>query len=149
MKKIIPALGIMAIFGCKTKPIQYESFQDLKLIKLGYPVSTVGLNVVCYNPNKFGLKVTSFQSDVYANNEYLGKASLDSAIDVPRLDTFYLPVKMDVKMGNTVNGLLQMMSNGKDSINVLLKLEGNAKLRKGGLGINYPIKYEEQKTLKF
>lgn len=150
MKKLIPVLvAVVVLFSCKTKPIQYENFQDLKLIKMGFPVSTVALNVVCYNPNKFGLKITSFASDVYANNEYLGKAVLDSTISVPRRDTFYLPVRMEVKMGSTVNSLLKMMGGQGDSINVLLKLEGSAKLRKGALGFNYPIKYEERKTLHF
>jgi LEA14-like dessication related protein len=105
--------------------------------------------VVCYNPNKFGLNLTNLESDVFINKEYLGKAILDSTIIVPRKDTFLIPVKMDVKMGGTMNTILQLMGNGADSTTLLIKFEGKARLKKSGMNLSYPIQYEEMKVLKF
>lgn len=151
MKKwIVPALLAILLISCKTKDLEYISFDHFKVIKLGLPNSTIGLDVTCYNPNKFGLQLKQLETDVFINSEYLGKALLDSSISVPKKDTFLIPVKMDVKMGGTMSGLLQLINRGSgDSTSMLIKLEGKAKLKKGGLIINYPIKYEETKVLKF
>lgn len=150
MKKwIAPFLLCFVLFSCKTKPLEYISFDHFKVVKLGFPNSTIGLNVTCYNPNKFGLTLNRLESDVYINKEFLGKAILDSSISVPRMDTFFIPVKMDVKMGGTMNSILQLMNSSADSTTLLIKLDGKARVKKGGLVINYPISYEEMKVLKF
>ena len=150
MKKwIAPALLSILLFACKTKPLEYLSFDHLKVVKLGFPNSTISLDVTCYNPNKFGLNLTRLESDVYINKEYLGKAILDSSIFVPKRDTFLIPVKMDVKMGGTMTSILQLMNSSADSTTLLIRLEGKARLKKGGIFLNYPIQYEEMKVIKF
>ena len=150
MKKWIgPTLFALFLVSCKTKDLEYISFEHLKVVKLGFPNSTVSLNVICYNPNKFGLQLTRLETDVFVNKEYLGKATLDSSLTVPRRDTFFIPVKMEVKMGATMTSLLQLINSSADSTTLLIKLEGKAKLKKGGLFLNYPISFEEMKVLKF
>jgi LEA14-like dessication related protein len=150
MKKwIVPALLLLGLASCKTKGLEYLSFEKFKVDKLGFPNSTISLQVVCYNPNKFGLNLTNLESDVFINQEYLGKAILDSTIAVPRKDTFMIPVKMDVKMGGTMTSILQLINNQADSTTLLIKLAGKAKMKKGGVGLTYPIAYEEMKVLKF
>ena len=150
MKKWIGlALLPLLLIGCKTKELEYLSFDNLKVVKLGFPNSTISLDVTCYNPNKFGLHLNRLESEVFVNKEYLGKAILDSSISVPRRDTFLIPVKMEVKMGGTMTSLMQLMNSGADSTTLLIKLEGKAKLKKGGININYPIQYEEMKVLRF
>jgi LEA14-like dessication related protein len=144
-----PTLLVVLLSSCKTKSLEYLSFENFKVAKLGFPQSTISLNVVCYNPNKFGLNLTNLESDVFINKEYLGKAILDSTIIVPRKDTFLIPVKMDVKMGGTMNTILQLMGNGADSTTLLIKFEGKARLKKSGMNLSYPIQYEEMKVLKF
>lgn len=146
---IAPALLCLLLISCKSKPLEYLSFDHFKVVKLGYPNSTISLDVTCYNPNKFGLTLNRLESDVFVNQEFLGKAILDSSIQVPRKDTFSIPVKMDVKMGGTMNSLIQLMSRGSDSTTLLIKLEGKARVKKGGLVINYPISYEQSKVVKF
>ena len=137
------------LFSCKTKDLEYISFDHLKVEKLGFPNSTISLDVTCYNPNKFGLQLFRLESDVFVNKEFLGKALLDSMLTVPRKDTFLIPVKMEVKMGGAMNSLLQLINSNPDSTTLLIKLEGKARLKKGGIFITYPIHYEEVKVLKF
>lgn len=150
MKKwIAPALLPILLIACKTKELEYLSFDHLKVVKLGFPNSTISLDVTCYNPNKFGLNLTRMESDVYINKEFLGKAILDSSILVPKRDTFLIPVKMDVKMGGTMTSILQLMNSSADSTTLLIKLEGKARLKKGGIVLNYPIQYEQMKVIKF
>ena len=142
-------LSCLLLFSCKTKDLEYISFDHLKVEKLGFPNSTISLDVTCYNPNNFGLQLSRLESDVFINKEFLGKALMDSILTVPRKDTFLIPVKMDVKMGGAMNSLLQLMNSSPDSTTLLIKLEGKARLKKGGIFITYPIRYEETKVLKF
>lgn len=148
-KCLLPTLCCLLLFSCTTKELQYLSFSNMKMVKLGYPKSTVGLEVTCYNPNKFGLRLESLNSDIYINGDFLGTAMIDSMLSVPRLDTFTIPVKMEVKMGNTLNSLLKVMGNSEDSVLLDLKMDGKARLKKGGIFLNYPIRYQEKKVFKF
>jgi len=150
MKIWLPVFVLLfVVASCKTKSLQYLSFEKFKLDKFGFPTSTVSLQVQCYNPNKFGLSLTSLESDVFVNQEYLGKAILDSAIQVPKKDTFLLPVKMEVKMGGTANSLIQLLGSKSDSTTLHIKFAGKAKLKKGGININYPIAYEGDQVIRF
>lgn len=135
--------------ACKTRQLEYLGFENPKMEQLGFPHSTLSIQVNCYNPNKFGMRLISLTSDVYINNNLLGVAFLDSGINIPRNDSFRIPVKLKVETGRTLDGLRKMFSDQNDSIPVLLKLEGNARLRKSGVLIKYPIHYEEEKIIKF
>lgn len=145
----LPALLLLILAGCKTKPLQYLGFENLKVEKIGFPNSKISMNVNCFNPNKFGLTLNSLESTVYVNEEFLGIARIDSSIEVPRSNNFFIPVKMDVKMSGTMTSLLQLMTSGKDSTVLNIKFEGKARLKKGGLLINYPISYQNMQVVKF
>ncbi|MBC7849179.1 MAG: LEA type 2 family protein, partial [Chitinophagaceae bacterium] len=137
MKKcLLLLLPIVILLSCKPKGLEYLSFENLQVVKLGFPNSTLKLDVICYNPNKFALSLNALESDVYINQEYLGKAILDSSISVPRKDTFLIPVKLDVKVGGTLTSLLKLISDKSDSTTLLIKLAGKAKLRKGGIAVD-------------
>lgn len=144
-----PTLLALLLFSCKTKPLEYLSFDRFRVTKLGFPNSVISLDVTTYNPNKFGLKLTKLESDVFVNQEFLGKAFIDSTVLVPGRDTFVIPVKMDVKMGGTMNSLMQMIANKEDSTVLNIKLDGKAQVRKSGLQLSYPILYEDRKTIRF
>lgn len=137
------------LISCKTKDLEYIGFEEFKVQKLGFQKSELGLKVICYNPNKFGLRLLELNSDVYINEEYLGKAILDSGLTVPKNDTFAIPVTMEVKMGGTFNSLLKLMTQSADSTLLHIQFNGNARVKKGGLILNYPIKYDENKPVKF
>ncbi|MFM9911866.1 MAG: hypothetical protein ACKVOW_21280 [Chitinophagaceae bacterium] len=150
MKKwVAPALLALFLNSCKTKDLQYLSFDHFKVEKLGFPNSVISLDVTCYNPNKFGLQLLKLETAVSINKEFLGNAFLDSALTIPRKDTFLIPIKMEVKMGGAMTGLLKLMNNSGDSTLMLINLEGTSRIKKGAISINYPIKYEEMKVLKF
>lgn len=148
MKKWLAASILpFLLLSCKTKDLEYLSFERFKVVKMGFPNTRVSVDVTCYNPNRFGGKLLNLDSEVFIDDAYLGKASIDSAIEVPRKDTFLIPVQLEIKTGATLNGLLKMMTQPADSIPVGIRLEGKARLKKGGVIINYPIKYNEKKVL--
>lgn len=85
--------------------------------------------------------------DVYVNNSLLGHSTLDSTLHIPKKDTFYIPVILTVNMSSTAMSLMQSLGGGQDSVKV--KLDGKARLGRGGIFINYPIKYEGMQKLAF
>ncbi|MBC7826907.1 MAG: LEA type 2 family protein [Chitinophagaceae bacterium] len=107
--------------------------------------STVGMDVEFYNPNKSKLQLKKAEVDVFINNTYLGKSTLDSLVRIPARDTFSLPVTMRVKTGGALTNILKIATDSA----VLIKMEGNASFGKGGVFVNYPIKYEGLKKIKF
>lgn len=128
----------------KPTSLDYLGIKNIKVISLGFTESTVGVDVEYYNPNRYQLTMKRAEVDVYVNNNYFGKTTLDSTIHIPRRDTFYLPVVLKVDMQKTGMSVLQTL--GKDE--VMVKLEGTARIGRSGIFINYPIKYEGLQKVK-
>jgi LEA14-like dessication related protein len=149
MKKLASwALLPLLLIGCaKPSGFDYLGVRNVKVIQFGLKESTVGLDVEYYNPNKFPVTMKKANVDVYVNDNYFGKTTLDSTITIPKRDTFYLPVLLKVDMNTTVMQLIQALGSGQQEVKV--KLDGSARVGRGGIFINYPIKYEGMQKLGF
>lgn len=149
MKKLICwALLPLILAGCaKPSGFDYLGVKNVKVVQFGLKESTVALDVEYYNPNKFPVTMKRANVDVYVNNNYFGKTTLDSTIKIPKRDTFFLPVILKVDMNTTVMQLIQALGQGEQEVKV--KMDGNARIGRGGIFINYPIKYEGMQKLKF
>lgn len=149
MKKLICwALLPFLLAGCaKPSGFDYLGVKNVKVMQFGLKESTVALDVEYYNPNKFPVTMKRAEVDVYVNNNYFGRTTLDSTIRIPKRDTFYLPVLLKVDMNTTVMQLIQALGQGEQEVRV--KMDGSARIGRGGLFINYPIKYEGMQKLKF
>ncbi|THU34821.1 hypothetical protein FAM09_22770 [Niastella caeni] len=149
MRKLIGwmLLPLLAVGCAKPTGFNYLGVKNFKVLKFGLKESTVGADAEFYNPNKYPVTMKGAAVDVYVNNNFFGKTTLDSTIEIPQKDTFLLPVVLKVNMNNTAMGLLQTLSSGSDS--VFIKLDGSTKIGRGGLFINYPIRYEGMQKIRF
>lgn len=149
MRKIIGwmLLPLLAIGCAKPTGFDYLGVKNFKVLKFGLKESTVGADVEFYNPNKYPVTMKGGSVDVYANHNYFGKTTLDSTIQIPKKDTFLLPVVLKVDMNNTAIGLIQTLAAGTDSVHI--KLDGSAKIGRGGIFINFPIRYDGMQKIKF
>ena len=142
------ALLPLLLTGCaKPSGFDYLGVKNVKVLQFGLKESTVSVDVEYYNPNKFPVTMKRAEVDVYVNNNYFGKTTLDSSIQIPQKDTFLLPVVLKVDMNNTAIGLIQTLATGQDSVHI--KLDGSAKIGRGGIFINYPIRYAGMQKIKF
>jgi LEA14-like dessication related protein len=142
------ALLPLLVIGCaKPTGFDYLGVKNVKVMNFGLKESTVALDVEYYNPNKFPVTMKRADVDVYVNNNFFGKTTLDSMIKIPKRDTFLLPVLLKVDMNTTVMQLIQTLGQGQQE--VLIKMDGSARIGRGGIFINYPIKYEGMQKLKF
>jgi LEA14-like dessication related protein len=140
------AFLVMLMLSCaKPKDLEYVDFQNLKVLKWGLLESTVGMDISFYNPNKGKLQLKNAQVDVFINDIYLGKSTLDTLVRIPARDTFLLPVTMKVGTGSALTNILKIVSDSS----VLIRMDGNASFGKAGVFVKYPIKYEGRQRIKF
>lgn len=142
---LLPLLW-MGWLGCaKPTSLDYLGIRNIKVMSMGWKESTVAVDVEYYNPNRYPLTLKNAEVNVYVNDRYFGKSLFDSTLNIPKLDTFMMPVKLTVDMANTGISLLQNL--GSEEVKV--RLEGSAKVGRSGIFINYPIKYEGMQKLGF
>lgn len=140
-------LPLLAVACAKPTSFDYLGVRNFKVLKFGLKESTVGADVEYYNPNKFPVTMKGAAVDVYVNNNFFGKTTLDSTIQIPKKDTFLFPVILKINMNNTAMGVIQTLATGKDSVHI--KLNGNAKIGRLGVFKNFPIRYEGMQKIKF
>lgn len=147
MQKILLAslLPLLLLACAKPTGFDYLGVKNVKVLRFGLKESTVGLDVGYYNPNKFPVVMKRADVDVYVNDDYFGKTTLDTTIHIPRRDTFYLPVVLKVDMGASALRLIQTIAQGQEEVKV--KLDGNVRVGRSGIFINYPIRYEGMQKL--
>lgn len=140
-------LPLLAVACARPTGFNYLGVKNFKVVKFGLKESTVAVDAEFYNPNKYPVTMKGGTVDVFVNSNFFGKTTLDSSLEIPKKDTFLLPVILKVDMNNTVMGLIQTLSAGTDS--VLIKLDGHAKIGRGGIFINYPIRYQGMQKIRF
>jgi len=147
-KKLLWALLPLVTVACaKPTGFNYEGVKNFKVISFGLKETIVGADVEFFNPNKFPVSMKDGSVDVYVNNNYFGKSILDSTLKVPGKSDFLLPVTLKVDMNGTVMSLIQTLTSGQDS--VLIKLDGKTKVGRGGIFVNYPIRYQGMQKIRF
>ena len=134
---------IMSILSCSSpKELEYRSFNNFSIQKLGFNNSTVSLDIEYYNPNNFGMQLRNSDLDIFVDGSLLGHSTFDTLIRIPRRDTFTLPVKFDVNMQNIYKNAWSTLT-GKE---VTVKLTGKIKIGKANVFMSFPVNYETKET---
>lgn len=136
---------LVTITGCKKpKSLQYLGLQNFDVPSIGIGRSVLSADVRFYNPNNYNMRLKEVEVDISVNEKYLGHSKLDSLIRIPKNDTFFIPVKVNVDMKTLLtNSLMTVLSNEVD-----VKIEGKTKIGKGGIYFNFPIFYQGKQKLK-
>ena len=136
-------ISIFLIFSCSSpKELEYQTFHNFSIQKLGFNNSTVSLDIVYYNPNNFGMQLRNSDMDIYIDGSMLGHSSFDTLIRIPRRDTFTLPVKFNVNMQNIYKNAWSALT-GKE---VTVKLTGKIRIGKANVFMSFPVNYETKET---
>ena len=138
---------ISVIFLCSCGQIKepdFKGIENVRVSKFGLSESTLSLDLHYFNPNKFRIKLKSAEGDAWIENSFWGHFTVDTLIHVPANGEFRLPVKLQVDMGKIFkNSLVAFLAK-----EVVIKVEGTARLGKGFVFINYPIRYEGKQNLE-
>lgn len=136
-------LLIIALLSCSSpKALEYKTYHNFSVEKLGFNNSTIKLDLEYFNPNNFGMQLKNSDLDIFIDGNLLGHSSFDTLITIPRRDTFILPIKFDVDMQNIYKNAWSTLT-GKE---VLIKLTGKLKIGKANVFMSLPVNYESKET---
>ena len=135
---------ILSVFlSCSApKMLEYKEYQNFKIASAGFTNTKVGLDLIYYNPNNFGLQLRRVDLDIFIDNNLLGHTVLDTLIQIPRKNNFTLPVSVDIDMKNAFKNSLTTLL-GKE---VTVKATGRLKVGKANIFMSVPVNYEGKHT---
>jgi LEA14-like dessication related protein len=141
---------ILIFFTCvysscsKPKDLVYQEVKNFRVNQLGFKETTIGLDMVYYNPNKYSLECKGGDVDVFMNDKYLGKANIESRTVIPKQDTFSVPVSLTMDMQSMLQNSLELLAKP----DVTIKLKGYVKVGKKGIYFNVPVDYITQQRIE-
>jgi LEA14-like dessication related protein len=134
---------LLTIISCSSpKALEYKTYHNFSIQRLGFNSSTIKLDLEYYNPNNYGMQLKNSDLDIFIDGNLLGHSSFDTLIKIPRKDTFTLPIKFDVDMQNIFKNAWSTLI-GKE---VLVRLTGKLKVGKANVFMSLPVNYETKET---
>jgi LEA14-like dessication related protein len=138
--------GCLFFFGVsckKPEAPEYLGFQNIQVSKMDMQQSIISADVKFYNPNAFPMQLKKAEMDIFINEKPANHYVLDSTINIPAKDSFWVPVKLNLNINNLFSNALQSLMNDQ----LLIRLEGHVKVKKGGFSFRVPVRYEEKQKL--
>lgn len=149
MKRIIFTLmiGLTVLASCRTGNVKEPEFRDIsnvRLVEIGVLQSTAGLDLIYYNPNNFGVQLSEARGDVYIDNAYLGRFTLQENVQVGKRAEFVVPALIKVDMIGAIKNQREILKKKE----VLVRIDGIARVKKSGFSKDIPIKYESMQNIE-
>ena len=149
MKIFISTLlaGLVLLSSCGSGSIkepEYRDIRDVRLINVGLLQTTAGVDLIYYNPNNFGVQLNEVRGDVYIDNHYLGRFTIDEKVDVGKRKEFIVPAI--IKLDNI--GAIKNQRELWKKKEAMVRIEGSARVKRSGIGINVPIRYEGMQNIE-
>jgi len=135
------APAIVLFSSCKSgnvKEPEYRDIQNVRIKNVGLLQTTAALDLVYYNPNNFGVQLHDARGDVYIDNMYFGRFSIEDNVAVRKHEEFIVPAI--IKLDNI--GAIKNHREIWKKKSAVIRIEGFATLRKAGFNKQVPIKYE-------
>jgi len=118
--------------------LEYRDYRNFEIEGLDFNNSHIKMDLEYFNPNNFGLQLKRTDLDIFLNNNFLGHSSSDSLINIPRKNSFILPIKFDVDMQNIIKNAWNTLACNE----VTLKVTGSVKVGKANVFMSMPVNYE-------
>ena len=149
MRSILSILTIFLIIlsSCGTNNIkepEYRDIRNIRLINLGPLQSTAGVDLVYYNPNKFGVQLETARGDIYIDSSYFGQFELNEKVQVKKRSEFILPATVKVDMISAIKNQRDLYKKKE----ALVRVQGTAIVRKAGFSKEIPISYEHLENIE-
>ncbi|HPG10109.1 MAG TPA: LEA type 2 family protein [Chitinophagaceae bacterium] len=122
---------------------EFRDVQNIEIIDLGLTQSKAGADIVYYNPNKFNATLSSAKGDVYVDDKYMGRFELADKVYVKKKKEFVVPVIL--KLDN-----ISILKHQKEILKkkeVMIRVNGLARITKTGFVKEVPIKYEKMESV--
>jgi LEA14-like dessication related protein len=136
---------LIGITACRQpQPAEYYGFQEIQFIKTAGTQPTLATIVKMYNPNPYGIELKHADVDVSINGKHVGHTTLDSTLVIPRKDTFYVPVAVQVDLKAILSNVMQTLLNGQATIG----LDGYVRIKHGIFTFRRSFHFESKQDLR-
>lgn len=137
-------LAIVMISCNNIKDPEFKRIEAIDLDKVNFNNSSVKVNVIYFNPNKFSATLKEARGDAFIDSALLGHFTVDTIIVAPAKSDFIIPVNLKVDMNYILQNSMSLLSKQE----VLIRLTGTAKAGKSGIYKNFPILYEGKQNVQ-
>jgi LEA14-like dessication related protein len=135
---LIATFCTITLNACNVKQPVYLATENVRLSNIRIKKSSVKASIKLYNPNTKVIQLKSADIDVFLQNLLFGKIAFDTLLNMPPLDTFYVPVTGKISMKDALPNTAILLL--KDSINI--KLRGKVRAGMKGFYKNVAVNYE-------
>jgi hypothetical protein len=119
------------------KDLEFREFKNLKVENLNFSDAVLKVDLVYFNPNNFGLQLSSTDLDLFVDSNFLGHSAQNIQVAIPRKGVFTLPLQINLDIKNLLkNGLNSLFSK-----EIAVRLLGKVKVGKGGVYKNFNVDY--------
>jgi len=138
-------LPLLMLAACASpQSLEYKGVSNFYISAVGLNKSTIGADVMLYNPNRYAVDVKDADLDIFLNNRPAGKAVLDRRVSIPARDSVAIPVAVQASLGSLVNTGIQLMKNPE----VMVKIAGSVRAGRGGVFVRVPVRYEGKQKVE-
>jgi LEA14-like dessication related protein len=143
---LLSIIVLCSLNSCnKPEAPEYLGFRDFSLQTFSMEESLLHLQLSFYNPNPYSLELKRGDVNVYLDDKLANHYVLDSTINIPRKDTFYVPLNLRVSPRLLIGSALTMLMNDNK---IKVRLEGSIRLKRSGVSFNVPINYEVMQQIR-
>ena len=143
---IFSAICMLALVSCsKPEAPEYLGFRDFSLQNVSMDSALLHTQLAFYNPNAFNMELKRGDVNVYLDDQLANHCVMDSTINIPKKDTFYVPLNLRVSPKLLVNSALKMLMNGNK---IKVKLLGSVRVKRSGVSFNVPVNYEVMQEIR-
>jgi len=148
MKTISCILAITALaclISCsKPEAPEYLGFRDFDVRSFSMDSSLLHTELAFFNPNSFNMELKRGDVNVYLDNQLANHYVMDSTINIPRKDTFYVPLNLKVSPKLLIGSAISMLLNNNK---IKVRLVGSVRVKRGSFSFTVPINYEVMQEL--
>lgn len=134
----------MVLFSCtKVKEPTFRRLSGFKVKSLGLQEARIGINVVYFNPNNFGVNIKEGAVNVYFDTTFIGRFTQPIEVEVAKNAEFGIPLEGSVPLAK----VLKLKANDFLNKEVQVRADGTVRVGKGGLFVNKEIIYQGKHRL--
>lgn len=142
--RLLLFISLISLTACFDIP-EFRGVSNFKMDEFKGNHISFHLDVDVFNPNGYGIRVRPSDFDVYINNQYVGKGKLDRSFKMRRKKNTvcHLPISLDLE-----RGILMKLVRWAQSDKIELKIDGDLKVRVGGIPKKEHIEQTQEINLK-
>jgi LEA14-like dessication related protein len=143
---LLSVLFVSFMISCsQPQAPDYLGFRDFSLDNISMDSALLHAQLAFYNPNTFVMELKRGDVNVYLDDKLANHYILDSTINIPKRDTFLVPLNLRVSPKLLIGSAISMLLNNNK---IKVRMVGSIRVKRGGIGFTVPINYEVMQQIR-